>query len=117
MNVSWMIWIPTAFCRGKRTTLSFAGEYLGKKGSRFREAIRQAIIEGDPDVYAAFAKLPDASSRIFTTWRPHSIQMKVGAILELIAIDQPASIVAWPTLVGHVVRPALSPKACSRRYW
>jgi hypothetical protein len=86
---------------------------FGKNGG---EPAIQAIIDDDGDVYAAFAKLPDASSRIFTAWRPDSIQMKLGAILEFIAIDQPAFVVAWPTLVEHVVWPALWPKACSRRY-
>jgi hypothetical protein len=46
---------------------------LGQNGYRFSEPLMQAIIEGDRDVYAAFAKCPDASSRIFTAWGPDSI--------------------------------------------
>jgi hypothetical protein len=64
-----------------------SGEYSGQNNGRFSDAIVQAIIEGERDVYAAFAKLSDASSRIFTTWWPDSIRVKIGAILECTSID------------------------------
>jgi hypothetical protein len=113
MNVSGMIWIPHNTLAREAIDAVVFRRIFGKNDG---EPATQAIIEDEGDVYAAFAKLPDASSRIFTAWRPDSIQMKLGAILEFIAIDQPAFVVAWPTLVEHVVWPALWPKACSRRY-
>jgi hypothetical protein len=62
-----------AFCHFGRT--------FGRNGGRFSARTMQAIVEGDRDIYAAFAKLPDASSRNFTTWQPDSVRMKIRSNL------------------------------------
>jgi hypothetical protein len=68
----------------------------------------QAIVEVDCDVYAAFAKLPDASSRNFTAWQPDSVRMKIGAIFETTSISRAGLCRRLPTPVRRVVQPGLS---------
>jgi len=106
MNVAGMIGIPRdGISPREAVDAVVSGRIFGKNGGRFSEPIGQAIVEGDRDVYAAFAKLPDASSRIFTAGWPDSLQMKVGAILDLTVIDQPTLVAAGPRSLGMLLGP------------
>jgi hypothetical protein len=59
------------------------GKYSSQNRGHFRKQAMRASIAGDLDVYTSFVELLGHSSRIFTAWRPDSIAMKIGAIIEV----------------------------------
>jgi hypothetical protein len=86
MNVAGKIWIalPHRFACGTDKLLRpMQEEHSGQSSARFNKQTMQAIVEDDRDVYAAFAKLPDVTSRNFTARRPSSLPMKIRIIFEV----------------------------------